>query len=499
MIERQGIYFENCLVFVSFESLQRREKELSYMNYEQVARDVLAAVGGKENVSSVIHCVTRLRFKLRNRSIVDTDQVKQVNGVMTVVESGGQYQVVIGTEVPSVYQEVTKLIGESPVTVEETSEEKKSLFNRFISMITGIFMPTIGALAGAGILKGLLAMCVSFKWMTTEMGTYQILYAAADAFFYFFPILIGFSAGKRFGANPYITASIGAALVYPTMLTAFTEGTELSFLGIPVVLLNYTSSVFPIIAASWIAAKFERLLNSKLHASIKLFFTPLIVIVVVLPLTFLAIGPLVTQVSNLLAAVTNGAYNLSPLIAGIILGAFWQVIIIFGLHWGFIPLLINNITTLGFDPINALLFGPAMAQAGAALGVALKTREKSMKAVATSASISGIMGITEPAIYGVNLPTKKPFIMACIAGGIGGIFAGSMGAKAFGFGASGIFGIPLFINPEGFDAGFAGFLISIGISFFGAAILTYLFGFKDKEVKSSTKESTAHTGNVEVK
>ncbi|MGZ7440376.1 beta-glucoside-specific PTS transporter subunit IIABC [Paenibacillus sp. TH7-28] len=450
------------------------------MNYEKTAKEVLKAVGGADNVNSVIHCMTRLRFKLKDSSLPNKEQVKQIDGVITALDSGGQFQVVIGNDVPKVYAELTKFPGISADSEPVEEEKKGNLFSRFVDIISGVFMPVVGVLAAVGILKGLLSLFVTFHWLTADMGTYKILYATADALFYFFPIFLGFSAGKKFGGNPYLSALIGGALVYPTMVAAFNEGTALTFLNIPVVLLNYTSSVIPIIIGAYLAAVVERFINKYMPSSMKLFFVPLLTLIIVTPVVFLAVGPVSTFVSDQLAAGSLWVYGLSPLIAGLLLAGFWQSIIIFGLHWAFIPILINNIMNKGFDPINGMLFCTIFAQTGATFAIALKTKDKRLKPIATSATIAGFMGITEPAIYGVTLPTKKPFILASIAGGLGGAVAGMFGTNNYySIAGGGVFGIPMFIGPEGVDKGFIGLLISIVVAFVGGFILTYLFGYKN--------------------
>ncbi|WP_405153532.1 beta-glucoside-specific PTS transporter subunit IIABC [Paenibacillus sp. FSL K6-0108] len=460
------------------------------MNHDKTAKEILSAVGGNDNINSVIHCVTRLRFNLKDMEAPNKDEIKEIDGVLTVVESGGQFQVVIGNEVPKVYESLVKTMGISPVTSDSDAAqgEKKGLFNRFVDVISGVFMPVVGVLSAAGILKGLLALFITLNWLTEEMSTYKILFATADALFYFFPILLGFSAGKKFGGNPFISATIGAALVYPTMTAAFTEGTAMSFLSIPVVLINYTSSVIPIIIASYLAATFEKWLAKIAPASIKMFFVPLVTLAVITPLVFLAVGPVATLLSDYLAKGAMWVYGLSPIIAGLILAGIWQTVIIFGLHWAFIPILLNNVITNGFDPINGMLFCTTFAQTGAAFAIAIKTRDKRLKPIATSATIAGLMGVTEPAIYGVTLPAKKPFIMASIASGIAGAVAGFMGSNAYGFAGGGVFGIPLFINPKGIDTGFVGFILSVIIAFVLGFILTYIFGYKNA---SSSKQAQA--------
>ncbi|MEC0124536.1 beta-glucoside-specific PTS transporter subunit IIABC [Paenibacillus pabuli] len=461
------------------------------MNHDKTAKEILSAVGGNDNINNVIHCVTRLRFTLKDMQAPNKEEIKQIDGVLTVVESGGQFQIVIGNEVPKVYDSLLKTMGRSPETTSSDNAvqgEKKGLFNRFVDVISGVFMPVVGVLSAVGILKGLLALFITLNWLTEEMSTYKILFAIADALFYFFPILLGFSAGKKFGGNPFISATIGAVLVYPTMTAAFTEGTAMSFLGIPVVLMNYTQSVIPIIIASYLAATFEKWLSKIAPSSIKMFFVPLVTLAIITPIVFLAVGPVSTLVSDYLAAGAMWIYKLSPIIAGLIMAGIWQAVIIFGLHWAFIPILINNLTTNGFDPINGMLFCTTFSLTGASLAIAIKTRDKRLKPIATSATIAGLMGVTEPAIYGVTLPAKKAFIMASIASGIAGALAGFMGSTAYGFAAGGVFGIPIFINPKGMDTGFIGFILSVLIAFVLGFILTYMFGYKNASPSASSKQ-----------
>ncbi|WP_462410499.1 PTS transporter subunit EIIC [Neobacillus sp. Marseille-QA0830] len=464
------------------------------MNYQKLAKKIVQEVGGQENIKSVIHCVTRLRFYLKDQSLANTDVIKGIDGVMTVVKSGGQYQVVIGDQVPSVYAEVTKLLGKETAqddTDTDDSGEKKTLFSRFVSLMSGLFMPVMGVMAAAGILKGFLVAATVLGWMTDKMGVYKVLYATSDAFFYFLPILLGFSAGKTFKTNSYITASIGATLVYPTMVELYSSGGSLSFLHIPVVLMNYTQSVIPIILAAFFTAKLEKVLLKVIPKSLQMIFVPLFLMVIIVPLSFIVIGPLSVNASKLLADGAMGLYSLSPVVTGLLLAGIWQIAVMFGLHWAFIPIMINNITTIGHDPINGLLYCTVFAQTGAALAIIFKTKQTKLKSLATTAALSGFLGITEPAIYGVNLPLKRPFIMACIGGGLGGATAGFFGAKMYGgFASGGIFGIPMFINPDGLSSQFYGFVLSLVVSLASAFILTFLFGHsKAMDAKQAEKNA----------
>lgn len=453
------------------------------MNNSDLAKEIVKLVGGKENILSVIHCVTRLRFKLRDEKMAETEKIKELKDVMTVVKSGGQYQVVIGDHVSYVYDEVIQVLGIKPddAAQEEEEPENKSIFNKFVALISGIFMPVLGLMAASGILKGFLTAAVTVGWVDTSAGIYEVLYAASDSLFYFLPIILGFSAGKVFKTNQYLSAAIGAALVYPTLVEMYNNGAHLTFLHIPVILMNYTMSVIPVIIAIYFMSKVEKLLVRFIPKSLQLIFIPLLLLLIVVPVSLIIIGPVSTYASQLLAKGALGLYSLSPMIAGFFLAGIWQVAVMFGLHWAFIPIFINNISVLGYDPINAMLYCTVFAQTGAVLAVMLKTRNKELRSLSVTATISGFLGITEPAIYGVNLPYKKPFIMACVGSAFGGAIAGMSAAKMFGgFASGGVFGIPMFINPEGLGWDFWGFLISLIVAFSISLILTYFFGFKDK-------------------
>ncbi|MBQ6448484.1 PTS transporter subunit EIIC [Cytobacillus oceanisediminis] len=455
------------------------------MDYSSLAKQLISEVGGKENIRNVTHCMTRLRFVLKDDKVPNTKNVKQIPGVLGVTISGGQYQVIIGTEVSKAYDKVCEILGiQEQQTPEEIIDdnEKAGLFNRFFKLISGIIFPVMGVMAAVGIMKGLLAGLTSFNLLSTENGTYQILYAFADGFFYFLPIILGFSAAVKFKSNPYIGATIGAALVYPNIVTLYNEGTNITFMKIPVVLTSYGNSVFPIIAAVALAAYVERRVKKVVPSSVQLFLTPFITLSITVPLTFLVIGPIMTYISDILASSTQAIYGFSPIITGIILGAFWQLVVIFGLHYAFIPILINNIATMGEDPINAILNVTVFALAGAAIGFALKQKDKVKRSLGFSTGLTGLFGVTEPIIYGIALPYKKPFIAAFIGGGIAGGITAAMNAKMFGFGGNALFAAPLFINPEGIDVSFTAYLIASTIAFFVPLLLTYLFVSRDDEL-----------------
>ena len=487
------------------------------MKYEKLAKDIIENVGGKENVNSVVHCITRLRFKLKDESKANTDVLNNMDGVVTVMKSGGQYQVVIGNHVPDVYKAVVAEGGfdsAQPVEAEEEGE-KGSLFNRFIAMISGIFQPILAVLVAAGMVKGFNALFVAVGWLDNTSGTYQILNAIGDGLFYFLPIFLGYTAMKKFGGTPFLGMLIATALVYPALdPSAFTGGEPLytlfagtvfespvyiEFLGIPVILMTYSMSVIPIIISTFFAARLEKFFTKVLPDVVKTFLVPMLTILIIVPLTFIVIGPIATWAAQLLGEASLWMYDLSPIIAGIIIGAFWLVFVMFGLHWGLVPLAINNFATLGYDPILALMFTHSWALAGALLAVWIKTRNQKTKSLSAPAFISAIFGVTEPGMYGIALPLKKPFIFTLVVSGIGGAILGLLGTTGYVMGGLGLFQFPTFIHPEnGMDLAFWGSVIAAVLGLVLTFIVTYLFGGINKNNTPATEGAAQTTTNTNV-
>lgn len=470
------------------------------MKNEELADAIIKNVGGTENIESLIHCVTRLRFVLKDESLAQDKTIGDLDGVISVVKSGGQYQVVIDNKVGTIYDAImNKYQIKGHDNLEEkgsTDQKKQSLFNRFVHMIIEIVGPMIGVIATAGILKGLTALLTSIHVISNTSSTYTILYAISDAMFYFLPVLVGFSAAKHFKANQYIGAGLGLALCYPSLVQAYSAGKAMNFFGIPVILANYTSSLFPVIFAVWLMAITEKYLNKHVSDSVKSIVVPFLAFLVGILPTLIIAGPILTYVSQLLSKLVLGIYNFAPVVAGIILGAFWQVIVIFGLHYAFIPVLMNNITTLHYDPINAILTVTVFAQMGGALGVWLKSKQTKTKNIASAAAVSAFLGVTEPAIYGISLKFKRVFAMTFIGGGIGGAIMTLMNARMYSFGANGIFSGPLYINPKGIDNSLWAFIIADIVSLVVTTILTYLFGYKDTVNDTDSDKVKPSTGIV---
>lgn len=486
-------------------------------DYDSLSKKIIKLVGGKDNVKSVVHCATRLRFKLKDEKKANTEELKDTDGVVTVVQSGGQYQVVIGNEVADVYDHLIKIGGfpDGGTVPDDYGEddEKTSLLDKFIDLISGIFAPALGSLAATGMIKGLATILLTTGVVTKTSGTYIILYAIGDAFFYFLPIILGLSAAKKFGVDQFIGLSIGAALVYPTIValnptavtgkplftlfanTALSSPIHITFLKIPVIMMNYTSSVIPIIVAMWIASKVEGYLKKVIPTFVKTFLVPFFTLIVVVPLTLLVVGPITSWISDALAAGASGLYNFSPILTGILIGGLWQVLVIFGLDWGLVPLAMLNIQTLHYDPILVLTGAASFAQIGAVLAVIMRVKSKKVQGLGWSAFLSGIFGITEPAIYGITLPRKKVFTMSCIGAGIGGALLGIFGTKSYMVGGLGVFLLPSYIGSGGMDMTVYGALISWVVAFVAALGLSLVFGFSKDELKAENASNETVTNN----
>lgn len=451
------------------------------MKYNDLATEVLGRVGGAENVISLVHCATRLRFKLRDGAKTQTEALKKTPGIIMVVESGGQYQVVIGNDVDQVYTPIAaQLAGNHAGKVAEDAPSKEGLFARLIDIISAVFTPFIGILIAGGVLKGLLSIALAAHWTTAQSDTYQILFSASDAMFHFLPIFLGYSACKKFGGNPFVGMAIGGALTHPMMLAAF-NASQLPgaqphfFLGLPVVMINYGSTVIPIILASWLSSKIERWVHPRLPSAIRNFTTPLASLVAVVPLTFLLIGPAATWLSNMLAQGYELIYGFNSVIAGILMGGLWQVCVMFGIHWGIVPIMVNNLSVAGHDTLIPLLVPAIFGQVGATLGIFLRSKDPQLKGNAASAMAAGVCGITEPAVYGITLPNRRAFIFGCVGGAVGAGIVGYFNSAVYSFGFASIFTLAQIIPPTGFDFTVAAVVIGLLVSLTIASVLTYFF------------------------
>lgn len=464
--------------------------------YRELAEKIVANVGGKENINSLTHCITRLRFKLKDESKANDDVLKNMDGVVTVMKSGGQFQVVIGNHVPLVFQDVLDVAGITGEASEEP-EEKGNIFNRLIDVISSCFQPFLGALAACGMLKGFNALFLYFKLYETGSGTDLFLTAAGDCIFYFMPIVIGLTAARKFKVSEFTGIAIGAALVYPTIqASALGAGKPIMTLfantilespvfikvfGLPIIANNYTSSVVPIILVIWFASHVQNLAKKIVPELVQTFLVPLFTILISVFFGFLIIGPVITFLTNILGSGFTSLYEFSPVLMSVVVGFFWQVLVIFGLHWSLIPLAMINLSTLGYDTILAGSFAASFAQTAVVFAMFFKLKDKKLKELCIPAVISGIFGVTEPAIYGLTLPKKKPFVISMIGAAVGGLITGLFGAKSYIMGGLGAFGFVNHIDTATNDvSSMITQFIAVGVAMVFSFVATMLF-WKDEE------------------
>lgn len=463
------------------------------IDYRKTAELLVKELGGDENISNAAHCATRLRFILKDESVVDKKKVAKIPGVITTVSAGGQFQVVIGNHVKDAYGFVMELIN---IDEKDTRVQNKKVgvFSRIIDIISSIFAPFLYTLAACGILQGILGIFVALNAVDTAGGTYRILNFISWTAFTFLPVLIAVTASKKFGVNTYVAVVIACALVCPDYIAMVDAKEAVDFLGIPVKLLSYTSSVIPIILSIWIASYVQRFFDKMLPVVIRSLFSAMFTITIMVPLTLLAFGPIGNAVGGVIGDVYNYLYGLSPIVSGLVVGGLWEVLVIFGVHWGITPVTVGNYENLGYDTFTGLQASAVFSQAGAALGVFFKTRDKEMKKVSASAAVTGLFGITEPAIYGVNLRLKKPMICGCIAGAVGGAIGGAFNAVSWSYNMPGVATLPAYFKA-GHVSQFIGLLLSIVVSFVLGAVLTYIVGFKDETDENTETVEDTETGD----
>lgn len=448
------------------------------MNYEKLASDILKNIGGSSNVSSLTHCATRLRFKLKNREIANKAEIQKLDGVLSVVESGGQFQVVIGNEVPYVYKAVNK-IGKFTADSDSASEEKVSIGGKIFDIISGSFSPLLGALAGAGMIKGLLIVLSTFNILSANSGTYHILSAAGNAVFYFLPILLGVTISSKLGANQYVGATIGAALLEPNFTSLIAEKTT-NFFGIPVITMDYSATVFPIFVAICIFAVLEKFLKRVIHKDIQMFLIPMLSLMIMVPLTILVFGPFGVYVGNVISGIIKFLSGTSGILTGAVVGGVYPLLVMFGLHWGIVPIIIDNLAK-GSDPILAMNAASVFAQIGIVIGIAIKSKDKKTKNLAGSTVIPALVGgITEPILYGFILRFRRSIPYLVASGVIGGAIIGGFGVKQSALVFPSLFAIPV-TSPVIY------YIIGVTVAAICGILLTMILGFENKDEVSLEK------------
>ncbi|MFC9709360.1 beta-glucoside-specific PTS transporter subunit IIABC [Paenibacillus sp. NPDC056933] len=466
------------------------------MDKQQLSKDILKLVGGEENIDQVTHCMTRLRFNLNDNKLADKATLKNTPGVMGVMENGGQFQVIIGNDVPVVYNALVGNMSKSPnadagSTGASTGEKKKrNPVSALFDFISGIFTPILPAITGAGMIKGIVAILVAVGWLSETSSTYIILSAIGDGAFYFLPIILAISAARKLGSNMYIAAALAAGIMHPSITALLADGHNSSFMGITVIAATYSSTVIPIVLAVWIASYVEKAVDRVTHASLKLLIVPTVTLLIMVPLTLMTVGPLGTVLGNGLSGGISWLFDNMSIFASILIGGTMSLLIITGMHYALLPIIVGSMTSLGYDFIIPLMFAANLAQGGAAFGVGLRSKNGKTKSLAYSTGLTAIMGITEPAMYGINMKFKKPFIAALIGGAVAGGFMGIVNVKAYVL--TGLVGLPsiaAFISPaiSTLLYALAGGLIAI----VAAAVLTYILGFQEDNAPQSAEATPA--------
>ncbi|KAA8810103.1 glucose PTS transporter subunit IIA [Lactobacillus crispatus] len=461
------------------------------LSYDELATFIIKNVGGKDNINNLIHCITRLRFYLKDESKANDDILKNQRGILDVMHAGGQYQVVIGNEVTNVYDAVMKQLpglSDNPAPQTNNQDDGKNpvsrAFSNLIGFITGSMSPVIGVIAASGIIKGLLALLTLPQLgalLSVKSPVYVTVSAMADSAFFFLPVLVGFAAAKRLGSDPMIAAVIGGFLVYPQMITWGKSMTTMFSLGSwNFQFLNYSYSIFPMILAAWLAKECEQWLKKVLPSYLQMIFTPLITILVVSTITLVITGPIIQGAANGIAVFINWLVSASGWVGGLIIGAFYQLLVIFGLHWGVVPLVAQQIASTGQSSLNAIICATMVSQGAAVLAVAIKSKKADMKELGIAAAISAFCGVTEPAIYGINLRYKKVFASGCIGSAFGGLVTGLMHGTMYGF-TGGLIGFSSFFNPAHPTQlnSFYTFLIASAVSIIVSFIAVWVWGYND--------------------
>ncbi|AWN32699.1 MULTISPECIES: PTS glucose transporter subunit IIABC [Lactobacillus] len=477
--------------------------------YQTTAREIVKAVGGADNVKSVMHCFTRLRFTLNDNSIPQDDEVNNIKGVIDVTRANNQYQIVIGQTVEDVYDELIKLLGPKYAGQGETTaaapapEANQSIggkikngFFQLIGVITGSMMPVIGLLAASGMLKGILNILTNFCHMSTASPTYTIINAMGDASFYFLPLIVGFTAAQRLGSNPVVVSIIGGFLIYPDLVKIYASGKfsyylagvgiNANFFGIPIHIPQYTYSIFPMIFAAWMAAKIEPWIKKWMPVTLRQIFTPLVEIFLVGMTVLIIVGPVISFISTGIAKVLQWLLTVNTALSGLIIGGLYQILVIFGLHWAVVPIIANDIAATGHSILNGIVSVTMIAQGAGALAVWFKTKHNpDLKGLSLSAAISAAVGITEPAMYGVNLKYGRVFMTSSLGAAIGGLVNGLLKVDMYGFTGS-LIGFPSFVPKagQGNPNNLLNFWIASIVTIVAAFALTYFFGYKEQDANS---------------
>lgn len=462
------------------------------MNHYELAKEILVLVGGSENIAQLNNCATRLRMNLKDESKIDLNKIKEIQGVLGAAKKSGQYQIIIGTDVANICDEIRKM---GQITESTAPNQKTKKLDALMDIFASIFTPVIPAITAAGMIKAILVICVLFG-MNKESQVYIIFNFIADAGFYFLPVMLAFSSAKKLGCNPYLAVMMGGILLHPSFTKMVSAGDPVSFLGLPVKLVNYGSSVIPIILAVWLMVYVERFADKISPKPVKFFMKPTLTILIVAPIVLIVLGPLGSYVGTVIATVTDFLNSRVSWLVPMLMGAFMPLLVLTGMHWSFLPILMTSYSTYGYEAV----MGPGslvsnICQGAAAFCVALKTKDKQFKQQASSAGITALMGITEPAMYGVTIKYRKVLLSVMLGGGAGGFYAGLMGVVRYTSGTPGLLSLPIFIGDNPMNVIHA--LISCLIGFCITFVLTWFYGFKEPEIDGAVEVDKGKDADAE--
>lgn len=467
------------------------------MTNTELAKQILSHIGGETNISTFTHCATRLRFTLKDMSKVDIETLKNLDGVLTAQVKSGQLQVVIGAKVEAIFNAVSEMINIDDSSDVDVVPEKKNKISSIIETISGVFSPTLSVLIGCGMFKAIVSLITNLGLMDTSDGFIIVLSMIGDLIFYFFPFFLAVSAAKKFKVNEYLALALAAAYMYPTIMNgalaaAETGVTTLSFLGLPILFVNYSSTVIPIILSVWVLSLIYKRIDNLIPDFLKVLFTSMVVLFIMVPLELIVLGPIGSYLGTYIAQFMDWFYNFGGFVAAALLGGTRSLLTMMGMHYALAPLQIQQIAETGISTLLVSALTANFAQAGAALGTGLAIKNKSEKSLAFSASLSAFLGITEPAMYGVNLKYKKPFIFAMISSAIAAAFLSFFHAGAMTYAPPGLFTLITY-TADSFIYIIIGVLISSGL----ACVLSYFFGIsKSKKEVEIHKEEVNPISNV---
>lgn len=481
------------------------EKEKKEMNNKEVSKQILHYVGGAENVSKASHCYTRLRLVLNDFSKANKAEIEKISGVRGVVEKGGQLQIVIGNDVDKLHEEFSVLLGN--VSNDKSSEEQKGTL---VDTLSAIFFPVIGLMCASGLIKGLMALCVACGWLSDASTTYMIINGIGDTVFYYLPAFLGYTTAKRFGGSPFLGVAIGLALVYPNILalasakpisvlfanTPFALNVTATIIGIPTVVVNYSNSVFPVVISVWVSTYFEKTMKKVSPSVVKSFFPATATLLVMVPLTLIVIGPIVSVLSSLIATGISAFYAFSPILASIVIAFSWQLLVLFGVHGMLFPLIFMNLGMYGFDTIFPAAFACSFTQVASCVAMSTIEKDADKKSISLSAAVSAFFGITEPAIYGVTLPNKKAFISTLIGSACGGFILGLAKIKMYIMGGMGVIGFLNYISPEGDFSQIIFVILAVIVAMIVTAVLTVLLNKVSKDTNTTVQTEVSEDVSV---